>query len=177
MRGGLLLAPVLRQVQAFGEGKAAPARFVFVLESNGRLPKFMQPTGITWPEGQYHNRVDKLIDQPLSSENKLPKGLAPLEPYKHRMAIIQGLSGKIADGGGHSANFGALGCCPGKAPDGSYTPLTQTVDSALGERFAGRVPPTRLGHQQGSQAEHDLQLLGERCQQTHPDALSSGFGL
>ena len=44
-------------------------RFVFVLESNGRLPKFMQPSGIEWPDGQYHTRVPKLIDQPITSEN------------------------------------------------------------------------------------------------------------
>ncbi len=143
--GGLLLSPVLRQVQAHANGDAPPLRFVLVLESNGRLPKFMQPSGIEWPEGQYHTRVPKLIDEPLTTENKLPKGLALLEPYKDRMTVIQGLSGKIANGGGHSANYGALGCCPGKAPDGTYSPLTQTIDAALGKALPAVFPQLVLG--------------------------------
>jgi hypothetical protein len=143
--GSVLLSPVLRQVEAHAAGDAPPLRFVFVLESNGRLPKFMQPSGIEWPEGQYHTRVEKLIDQPLTSDNALPKGLAPLEPYRERMTVIQGLSGKIADGGGHSANFGALGCCPGKAPDGTYKPLTETIDAALGRALPAVFPQLVLG--------------------------------
>ena len=142
---GLLLSPVLRQLQAYADGDPPPLRFVFVLESNGRLPKFMQPAGIEWSEGQYHNRIETLRDQPIAAENRLPTGLAPLEPYKDRITVIQGLSGKIADGGGHSANFGALGCCPGKAPDGTYKPLTQTIDAALGEALPAIFPQLVLG--------------------------------
>lgn len=143
--GSVLLSPVLRQLQAQANGDAPPLRFVFVLESNGRLPKFMQPSGIEWPDGQYHTRVEKLIDQPLARANKLPAGMAPLEPFKDRMTVIQGLSGKIADGGGHSANFGALGCCPGKAPDGTYKPLNETIDAALGRALPAVFPQLVLG--------------------------------
>lgn len=143
--GGTLLAPVLRQVQAQADGASPPLRFVFVLESNGRLPRFMQPSGIEWSEGQFHTRIDTKRDQAIAAENVLPKGLAPLEPYKDRVTVMQGLSGKISDGGGHSANFGALGCCPGKAPDGTYTPLTQTIDAALGQTLPAVFPQLVLG--------------------------------
>lgn len=143
--GSVLLSPVLRQIHAQVRGDAPPLRFVFVLEGNGRWPKFMQPSGIEWSDGQYHTRVPKLIDQPLTAENKFPRGLAPLETIKDRVTVIQGLSAKMCAPGSHSANYGALGCCPGTAPDGTIKPLTETIDAALARVLPGVFPLLHLG--------------------------------
>ena len=64
--------------------------------------------------------------------------------YRARDRLLR-LFGKIANGGGHSANYGALGCCPGKAPDGTYSPLTQTIDAALGKALPAVFPQLVLG--------------------------------
>jgi hypothetical protein len=44
----------------------------------------------------------------------LGAGSALLAPFQDRLAIVQGLSGRIC-GGGHSNNFGAPGAHPSKA--------------------------------------------------------------
>lgn len=178
--GSALLSPVLRQVQAQAAGDKPPVRFVFVLESNGRHPEYMQPSGIEWPEGGYHTRVPKLIDQPLTRKNKLPTGLAPLQPYIDRMTVIQGLSGKICNGGGHSANFGALGCSPGSSPHGKA--FNATIDAELSRHLPAVFPMAVMGivNDQKPSMVYNCSAWGkDRPAATicHPDlAYSSIFG-
>jgi hypothetical protein len=54
------------------------------------------------------NATDKLIDRPLAGLD-LHASMTALEPLKNKMAIVQGLSGKMCRGG-HSSWFGAMGC-------------------------------------------------------------------
>jgi hypothetical protein len=137
---GLLLSPVLRQLQAHAAGvDARPRRFVFVVEGNGLIPEQIQPQGITRRKDNYgRSKGDSVIDRPLAG-HQLPRALEPLAPYRESLSIIQGLSGRIC-GGGHSNNFGALGVYPGKSG-----PAGETIDAALAKALPGIFPHLGLG--------------------------------
>lgn len=134
-----LLNPILARIAAASDGGAAalPRRVVFFVEANGLFPGHVQPVGLTRPKGG----ADRLIDEPLAKYD-LPEPIAALTPFKDRLTIIQGLSGRVCEGGtgGHSTNYGALGCYPG-----SKGPMAQTIDAALAEALPGVVPHVGLG--------------------------------
>ena len=134
--GAAVLGPLAQRLHAEADGEAPPTRWVFVLEGNGLNPKQIQPIGIERKkDAKSRNSVDKLVDQPLAP-HKLPEALGPLEPFKDRLTICQGLSGRIC-GGGHSNDFGALGCYPHNK--GAYG---ETIDAALREPLCpGRYSP------------------------------------
>jgi hypothetical protein len=140
--GSLVLGPVMQQVRAQAAGTAGRARrFVFVVEGNG-LP-WQQVTPATIGRGKEKDRT-KLVDLPLD-EYALPTALEPVAPWKDRLTIVNGLSGKIA-GGGHSNDFGALGaynCAGGVGHSG--TPRAETIDVALGKRLGGIFKQVGLG--------------------------------
>ncbi len=137
--GATVLSPVLSQLQALAAGgpNAIPKRVVFVVESNGLFPKHIQPDGLERPE----NGTSKLIDTTLDNY-KLPEAIDALSPFKDRITVLQGLSGRIAEGGtgGHSTNYGGLGCFPG-----SKGPMAQTIDCAMGEALPSVIPHIGLG--------------------------------
>lgn len=135
-----LLNPVLARIAAGSAGNAAaaaPRRVVFFVEANGLFPGHVQPVGLGRPK----NGADKLIDEPLA-KYELPEPIAALAPFKDRLTIIQGLSGRSSEGGtgGHSTNYGALGCYPG-----SKGPMAQTIDAAMADALGGVVPHVGLG--------------------------------
>jgi hypothetical protein len=134
--GAFLLNPLLARIAAAGDA-AAPLRVVFFVEANGLFPTHVQPVGLERPK----NGADKLIDVPLA-DHDLPEAIAALTPFKDRLTIIQGLSGRSSEGGtgGHSTNYGALGCYPG-----SKGPMAQTIDAALADALGGVVPHVGLG--------------------------------
>jgi hypothetical protein len=76
------------------------------------------------------------------ADRELPDPLAELAPFKDRLTLIQGLSGRSSEGGsgGHSTNHGALGCYPGSAG-----PMAQTIDCALGDAHPGIIRHVGLG--------------------------------
>lgn len=139
--GGVVLAPIVQQLQAQAAGTlpvpgTGAKRFVFVMEGNGLNPDQIQPIGITRArDGQR----TKLVDVPLG-DHAFPKALEPLNDYRDRVTIVQGLSGRVA-GGGHSNNFGALGCYSGKGEQ----VLGETVDSAIATRLGGIFAHVGLG--------------------------------
>lgn len=142
--GGTLLAPILDKMQAFASGRAqAPKRFVFVVESNGVRPEQMAPSGIRrQPRPQQpNNGPAELLDVSLRDRD-LPFSLEPLREFKDRVTILQGLSGRVC-GGGHSNNFGALGCFP--TPRESTGITNETVDGALAKAIPGIFPHLGLG--------------------------------
>ena len=98
--GGFLLDTFMRQVRvdAAGDERALPQRFVFVVKSSGIVPDGVTPDGLRGEAAV--NR--SLVDVPL------PASMAPLEPMKDQLSIVQGLSGKMCRGG-HSSWFGAMG--------------------------------------------------------------------
>lgn len=133
--GAFALSPLLRRLDAHASGRAPGRRVVFVVESNGLFPEHVQPKDVERPK----HGAERLIDVPL---RELPDPIAALAPFKDRVCVLQGLSGRIAEGGtgGHSTNYGGLGCYPG-----SKGPMAQTVDAALAEAFPGIIPQVGLG--------------------------------
>ena len=127
--GAALLTPILRQLVAHAAGDARAVvrkRIVFVVQGNGMNPNHLLPSGVQRPKnGRPTN--DKLEEVSLK-DRELHPALEPLAPFKDRLALVQGLSGRIALSD-HSANHGALGCYPA-----NKGPMAQTIDMALGDR-------------------------------------------
>lgn len=141
--GGVVLAPLCQQLQAQAlaaesptSRRPAPKRFVFVLEGNGLNWDQIQPVGMQRPKE--HERTT-LVNRP-HAEYPLPKALEPVADFRDRLTIVQGLSGRVA-GGGHSNDFGALGCYSGKGGQ----VLGETIDAALAKRLTGVFPHVGLG--------------------------------
>lgn len=138
--GAMFLTPMLQQLQAQASGSAhLPRRFVFVLEGNGFNPDQARPAHVPHIRGQAMvANSDTLRDIPLGN-HELPFALQPLEAFRNRMCIVQGLSGRIC-GGGHSNNFGALGVYPGK-----QDAYGETIDIALSRALPATFPQVGLG--------------------------------
>jgi hypothetical protein len=137
--GAFVLAPVLSQLAAHAAGAAGAVRrrVVFVLQSNGMDPRHLLPAGMKRPRnGRPAN--DKLEETPLRGR-RLAAPLEPLAEFTDRLALVQGLSGRVARSD-HSANFGALGCYPA-----NKGPMAQTIDHALGQALPGILPQVGLG--------------------------------
>jgi hypothetical protein len=137
--GSVVLQPILQKIGALAAGQPdkPPKRVVFIIESNGLFSHHVQPKTLEAPK----YGADKLIDVSLKGHD-LPDPIAALTPFKDRLTIIKGLSGRIAEGGtgGHSTNYGALGCYPG-----NKGPMAQTIDSALADIWPGVIPHIGLG--------------------------------
>ena len=141
--GGLILEQWLSQSMAFAEGDTSkfPLRIVFIVEDNGLPPDHFVPVGQTRKAINGKNVADTLIETPLA-DVELPKTIHALTPYRKRMTMLNGLSGCISEGGtgGHSTNYGALGCYPG-----NRGPMAQTIDSAMADALGGIVRHVTLG--------------------------------
>ena len=146
--GALTLGPVLRKLQARADGAATTApRFVFVVESNGVPPMQMAPSGIKRKSRRQEplNGPAEFLDVSLA-DRELPKSIEAIAPWKDKVTIVQGLSGKVA-GGGHSNNFMALGAFGGgRGQSGeSNAILGPTIDGALAAHIGGIFPHVGLG--------------------------------
>lgn len=133
--GACSLTPLLMQLKADAEAQTTgrfPKRFVFVIRSNGVLTNELAPGGVEIKERPHAESLQESLDIPLS-ERKLPLGMAALEPYKDRLTLIQGLSGRMMSGD-HEAGFGALGAFNGKR-----WPRDETIDWALAKHLGGVV--------------------------------------
>ena len=60
--------------------------------------------------------------------------MKPIEPFKDKLTLIQGLSGKMINGN-HEGGFGVLG-----AYNGWSTPRDETIDWALARHLGGVIP-------------------------------------
>lgn len=103
---------------------ATPKRIVFFMQNQGFDPRTCIPDGMT--------SSNSLVSA------KLPEPISPLEPYKERLHIINGLHG-IHTSPSHSAFFGALGGYRGS--DG-VPPSAPTIDYELSKV----LPQTLLPH-------------------------------
>ena len=146
--GGLLLSPIIAKLQAQaagrrGVGGKGAKRFVFVVESNGVRPEQLAPSGVDRKPREQRplNGPASFVDVSLK-DRTLPFSLEPVAPWKDRVAIVNGLSGRIC-GGGHSNNFGALGCFP--TPGESQAIAGETIDGALAKALPGIFPHIGLG--------------------------------
>lgn len=134
----ILLSPFTRSAHAM-VGSNQPRRVVFVVEGNGFNPNHAQPKTIKRKKSaQSQNDAPRLEDIPLK-DHQLSDAMSPLEPFKEKLTVIQGLSSRIC-GGGHSNNFGALGVYSSKA--GAFG---QTIDMALAEQIPSIFPQVGLG--------------------------------
>lgn len=119
---GLSLNP--ERLLAMPAGKETPKRIIFFMQNQGFDPETCIPEGM--------KRSGSL------AKVKLPEPISPLEPYKDRLHIINGLHG-IHTSPSHSAFFGALGGYRGS--DG-VPPSASTIDYELSKV----LPQTLLPH-------------------------------
>lgn len=118
-----LLTPFVNRARAEAAGEKPPLRMLFVVKSSGLTPAELVPqqlfddrvavgesnnSGPNYRQALSLKDTDKLLDQPLSKLT-LHESMAALEPFKNRLALVQGLSGRMCRGG-HSSWFGAMGC-------------------------------------------------------------------
>ncbi|MEM7395031.1 MAG: DUF1552 domain-containing protein, partial [Verrucomicrobiota bacterium] len=146
--GALALSPVLQQLEARAAGIAPRTpRFVFVVESNGLPPQQMAPSGI-----ERKSRRQEPLNGPAEffetslKDRELPPSIQAVAPWKDKVTIVQGLSGRVC-GGGHSNNFQALGAFgAGRGQSGeSKAILGETIDGALARHIGGIFPHIGLG--------------------------------
>jgi len=142
--GATLLSPLLARLRAEAAGVAPPRRFVFVVQSNGFQPEHLLPVGVDLGKraGDTHVLPNDRTEEISLVDRDLPDPIAALSPFKQRLAIVNGLSGRIAEGGtgGHSTNHGCLGCYPG-----NLGPMFPTVDVELAVAAPGVVLHVGLG--------------------------------
>lgn len=135
--GGILLAPLVRQLSADAAGadKAFPQRFVFLLKSSGLTPAAITPKALLnkQAEGGSPFRV-------ALKDHALPESLQALEPFKDQVGIVQGFSGKMCLAG-HTSYFGAMGVHASPSETSSGIPLRATIDTRLSSRY-----PSPFGH-------------------------------
>lgn len=138
--GATLLTPFLAQLAAHAAGSPAAIRHrvVIVMQSNGLRPSFITPVGHKRKDdGKGGSIAREVVEIPLADQ-QLPAALEPLTPFQDRLALIQGLSGRVALGD-HSGNHGALGCYSASKV------LGQTIDSALADALPAVFPHVLLG--------------------------------
>lgn len=134
--GGLAFAPFLRQLRAEATGDPAklPKRFVFVTRSNGFRTYGIAPQGLEHlsdAPGKGKGPVKTLVDHDLT-QHELNESMTALEPLKAKMTIVNGLSARMVNGGGHGAGFGAMG-----AYNGKNVAVAETVDGAIANANPG----------------------------------------
>lgn len=146
--GAALLAPITSRLQAQAAGRPIAAkRFVFVVESNGVRPEQMAPSGVNRKprEQKPLNGPAEFVDVALADRD-LPFSLQPIDKWKNKLTIVNGLSGRIC-GGGHSNNFQALGAFgSGRGAKGESKAIEgATIDGALARQLGGIFPHLGLG--------------------------------
>lgn len=141
--GATLLTPILTQLAAHAAGdekQALRKRVVFVVQSNGLNPKHLVPDGVRRrPDGRDERPAEEKLQELALAGRKLHSALEPLSPFQDRIALIQGLSGRVAVSD-HSANHGALG-----AYGASRGAMMQTIDSAIADALPGTFNHVALG--------------------------------
>lgn len=152
-----LLLPFVQRARAEAQNQAPPLRFVFVVKSSGLTPAELVPqemfqqrvavgeasaAGDGYRQAFSLKTADELIDRPLA-KMKLHESLAALEPLKDKMAIVQGLSGKMCKGG-HSSWFGAMGCWRGGGEHDWGDIIGPTFDGLMASHLPGIFPHVGL---------------------------------
>ncbi|MFT4549012.1 MAG: hypothetical protein ACI8XO_000976 [Verrucomicrobiales bacterium] len=122
--GATVLSPMLQNLAA-AKRSDFPQRFVFVVKSSGIIPAKLDPPSLI--------RSDTFTNESLA-DHKLPDTLAPLDPYKDQLAIVQGLSGKMCKGG-HSSWYGAMGVYKTGGEHNSGSILRATADAEIARLF------------------------------------------
>jgi hypothetical protein len=132
----MLLAPILRELEAHAAGSAeTPKRVVFLLQSQGLQSWAVQPEEIVRKDKV---GVDRVVSRPISGLT-LAADCEPLKKYQDRLTIVQGLNGHHVYPY-HGGPYGALGgFLKGQAPIG------RTIDCALAQALPAVFPLVGLG--------------------------------
>ncbi|MBM3994180.1 MAG: DUF1552 domain-containing protein [Planctomycetes bacterium] len=137
--GATLLSPILDQVAARASGEARTSRrVVIVTQTNGFSPRHLVPSGVEWRNPNGRSASARLTEVSLADKN-LHAALEPLTLFKNRLALVQGLSSRIALGG-HSTNQGCLGAYPA-----NRGPLGPTIDHLLAQAVPSVFNHVALG--------------------------------
>lgn len=137
--GALGVAPFLRgfAARALDKSERPPKRFVFIIRSNGILPPEIQPQGLEdLVNVRGHAETQRKAHEESLRERRLSTGLSALEPFKDKLTVFQGLSGRMCNSS-HNAGFGALGCYKS---GGETPPMEITVDGLLASRSKSPFP-------------------------------------
>jgi hypothetical protein len=147
-----------------GGGDKHPLRFVFCIKSNGLWAEMVQPQGLEdrlpfkldYDErgrlvGGNHGQVRKELTPPadlaLGDDVKLSEVMAPLEPFRQRISILQGINSGFATY--HMGCYQTLGGFQAKNRNSRET-LGPTIDSLLARAFPRPIPHVCLGHDPNS---------------------------
>ncbi len=152
-----LLMPMVSRARAEAEGAAPPLRFVFVVKSSGLTPAELVPQemveqrvnvgeandpGPNYRQALSLEPTDRLIHRSIA-DLTLHESMASLEPLKDKLAIVQGLSGKMCRGG-HSSWFGAMGCYRAGGEHDSGKIVGPTIDGMLAKHLPSIFPHVGL---------------------------------
>ncbi len=143
-----VLAPMLNRIALGSDGNDSPLRFLFVVEGNSVPPRQVCPEEIPFVERE--NR-SKFVEHSLQGTT-LPTALKPVEQFRDRLTIVQGLSGRMCSGG-HSSDHGALGAY--HANQGRKIQAA-TVDALLGQANPGIFANLVLGISSDAQKAVDF---------------------
>ncbi len=160
--GATLLTPIIDQLAAHAAGDAKATnrqRVVFVVQSNGMNTDHIRPSGVVKQKGD--KPANATTNEVALADRDLHKAIEPLTPFKNRLALLQGLSGRIGLSD-HSANMGALGCFPKGKPA-----MMQTIDHAVSDALPAVFKHVGLGlsGQEGASMNynHSASAPGQAC--------------
>ena len=133
---GLVLAPLLRTLEAQAAGSyTPPKRVIFLLFDNGFHERGAQPVDLPL------ETTTKVKQTPLAGL-KLPFDIEPFAPFQDRMTIVQGLRGhhlSVDHGGG----FRSLSGLP--SADKQRSVVGESIDAAIARAMPGVFPLLALG--------------------------------
>ncbi|MGY8770430.1 MAG: DUF1552 domain-containing protein [Pirellulales bacterium] len=120
-------------VHAAGDAAAMPKRFIFIVKASGLANDELVPSGYADAKAAYRLmrdkqitfRRDNLVDVSLADVG-LPEVLKPLEAFRDRVNVVQGLSGNNLKGN-HTSGYGTLSCY-----NSERAAVAPTVDALLG---------------------------------------------
>ena len=166
--GTLSLSPLMSAVASALErrasGAAPPMRLVFCVKGNGLWSELIQPKAHadklpfsyrTQPHERVKGGIDIVKDSwqgnrrsPYQAANEpigggLSDTMAPLEPWRDRVSVLQGLTGGFSVY--HLGHYQALSATPARKRD-SKEVVGPTVDSVFARALAAPVPHVCLGH-------------------------------
>lgn len=164
--GGMALSPAMNSVFAAIKARAdgtddPPLRFVFLLKANGLWAEMIQPQGmedrlpfrleydehgrlLDGDHGNLRKTLTPAADLALGADVRLSAMMKPLEPFRHKISILQGIDSGFRVY--HDGNYKTLGAFETRDREGKSEVLGPTIDSLLARAFPGPVPHVCLGH-------------------------------
>ncbi|MFN3168768.1 MAG: DUF1552 domain-containing protein [Phycisphaeraceae bacterium] len=166
--GALSLSPVMSAVCSAIERRAAgtapPMRLVFCVKGNGLWSELIQPEAHrdklpfryeTTPHERVAGGVDIVKDSWVGDRrtsyaaanapigDALSATMSPLEPWRDRVSVIQGLTGGFSVY--HLGHYQALSATPARKRDSKQV-VGPTIDSVFARALPAPVPHVCLGH-------------------------------